>query len=102
MARFVVAHRYASRRDGQQFAWTGGEVVELDDADAEWVNRDSPGVLSPIEFEAKEPEPVPVVDASVAETPAPPAAAVAPDPVTKPEPVEATKATKAAAKAADI
>lgn len=48
MARYTVARRYSSYRDGRQFGpWVGGEVVELDDADAQWLDRDSPGLLTP-------------------------------------------------------
>jgi hypothetical protein len=37
---------YAASRDGRRFGpWAAGEVVDLDPADAEWVNRDSPGAL---------------------------------------------------------
>lgn len=46
MPRFEVRHAYRSSRDGQQYGpWTAGETVELSDADADWVNRDSPGCL---------------------------------------------------------
>lgn len=55
MARFVVAHAYSARRDGRLFGpWEPGTEVELDEADAAWVERDSPGV-----FAAPEPEPEP-------------------------------------------
>lgn len=46
MARYEVVHAYRSSRDGQQYGpWQPGEFVELSVADAEWVNRDSPGCL---------------------------------------------------------
>lgn len=46
MPRYEVVHSYRSARDGQQFGpWRPGDFVELDDADAAWVNRDSPGCL---------------------------------------------------------
>jgi hypothetical protein len=46
VAVFEVRHRYRSVRDGQQFGpWQAGDTVELSDADARWVNRDSPGCL---------------------------------------------------------
>lgn len=55
MPRFTVAHRYASSHNGRQFGpWEPGTEVELDEADAAWVERDSPGV-----FAAPEPEPEP-------------------------------------------
>jgi len=44
--QYEVRHAYRSSRDGQQFGpWRAGEVIELSEADADWVNRDSPGCL---------------------------------------------------------
>lgn len=44
--RYEVRHAYRSTRDGQQFGpWHAGDAVELSEADADWVNRDSPGCL---------------------------------------------------------
>jgi hypothetical protein len=44
--RYEVRHAYRSSRDGQQYGpWAGGETIELSEADADWVNRDSPGCL---------------------------------------------------------
>lgn len=49
MASYAVNHSYTSRRDGQKFGpWSMGELVDLADADAEWVNRDSPGCLTEV------------------------------------------------------
>lgn len=46
MAVFKVQHAYRSSRDGQQYGpWAEGDRIELEQADAEWVNRDSPGCL---------------------------------------------------------
>lgn len=43
---YEVQHRYAAFRDGRQLGpWVEGDRVELSPADAEWVNRDSPGCL---------------------------------------------------------
>jgi hypothetical protein len=43
---YEVRHAYRSTRDGQQFGpWAAGDRIELAEADAEWVNRDSPGCL---------------------------------------------------------
>lgn len=54
MAEYKVNHRYRSRRDGQDFGpYEPDTTVELDEADAEWVNRDSPGCLTPVEATAK-------------------------------------------------
>ena len=48
MARYTIAHAYRSSRDGVAFGpWEAGETVDLEDADAEWLERDSPGVLVP-------------------------------------------------------
>lgn len=54
MSRYRVSHVYAAYRDGQHYGpWTPGEVVELDQELAEWVNRDSPNTLSPVVEEEK-------------------------------------------------
>lgn len=46
MDAYQVQHRYAAFRDGRQIGpWAEGDHVELSAADAEWVNRDSPGCL---------------------------------------------------------
>lgn len=56
MPQYNVQHRYRSYRDGQQFGpWQAGETVELDVADAEWVNRDSEGCLAPVEAAEEKP-----------------------------------------------
>lgn len=48
MPRHHVHQRYQSYRDGVQYGpWPAGQVVDLDDEQAAWVNRDSPGTLSP-------------------------------------------------------
>lgn len=44
--KYTVKHAYSSQRDGKRFGpWAKGDVVELDEHDAEWVLRDSPGSL---------------------------------------------------------
>lgn len=52
MPRYTVQQRYFARRDGKTFGpWSPDDenpVVELPDADAEWVNRDAPGTLKPL------------------------------------------------------
>ncbi len=59
MPFYEVKHRYGSFRDGQRFGpWEGGETVDLEEADAEWVNRDSEGCLELAKPKAK-PEPKP-------------------------------------------
>lgn len=69
MARYKLNHSYRSFRDGVQYGpWTAGDEVELTDADAEWLERDSPGVLV-----KPEPEPDPEPEKS-AERQKPPAA----------------------------
>jgi len=48
MPRYTVNHNYKAFSDGKHYGpLVGGTTVELDEADAEWVNRDSPGCLSP-------------------------------------------------------
>ena len=50
MAAYRVNHAYRSRRDGIDFGpYTPGTTVELEVADADWVNRDSPGCLTSVE-----------------------------------------------------
>lgn len=47
MGAYAVNHRYSAARDGRTFGpFEPGTVVELDEADADWVNRDSPGCLT--------------------------------------------------------
>lgn len=56
MTAFELNHAYSARRDGRQFGpWQAGEVVDLEQADAEWVERDSPGAL-------RQPRPEPEAD----------------------------------------
>lgn len=47
MGTYHVNHRYRASRDGRQFGpFEAGQTLELDDADAEWIERDSPGCLT--------------------------------------------------------
>lgn len=47
MATYAVNHHYRSFRDGVQYGpYEPGTFVQLDEVDAEWVNRDSPGTLT--------------------------------------------------------
>jgi hypothetical protein len=47
MPTYTVNHAYRALRDGAVFGpYEPGTTVELSDADAEWVNRDSPGCLT--------------------------------------------------------
>lgn len=49
MPKYTVNRRYFSRRDGITFGpYAEGDVVELDPHDAEWLNRDSPGVVTEV------------------------------------------------------
>lgn len=53
MKTYTIGHAYRSTRDGVTYGpWAGGESVELDADTAEWLERDSPGVLC-----SPEPEP---------------------------------------------
>lgn len=47
MSRYTVRHRYRAVLDHQAVQLEKGSTVDLDDAQAEWVNRDSPGCLEP-------------------------------------------------------
>lgn len=59
MPKYLVNHAYASRSDGVQYGpWSPGDSVELLEAVAEWVNRDSPGTLSALPVATSEPAPV--------------------------------------------
>ena len=50
MPRYKVNQNYRSRRDGVDYGpWEAGGVIDLSEADADWVNRDSPGTLGPAE-----------------------------------------------------
>lgn len=53
---YEVQHPYHSV-GAQLGPWKAGEVIELDPAVAEWVNRDSPGCLAPPAPPAAEPAP---------------------------------------------
>lgn len=56
MPRYVVQQRYHSSADGQQWGpWEPGDEVELDEARAQWVERDSTGTLKPVTTKAKPP-----------------------------------------------
>lgn len=47
MADYTVNHSYRAFHDGKQYGpYEQGTVVQLDEADAAWVNRDSPGCLT--------------------------------------------------------
>lgn len=47
MSAYELQHAYAASRDGKKFGpWAAGEVVDLEPADAEWIERDSPGALA--------------------------------------------------------
>ena len=49
MPRYTVAHRYFAVDNGQAVGpFEPGSTVELDTDRAEWVNRDSPGTLTPV------------------------------------------------------
>jgi hypothetical protein len=49
MAKYIIQWNYGS---GQVGPYLKGDVVEVEDELAEWMNRDSPGVLKPVK-EAK-------------------------------------------------
>jgi hypothetical protein len=50
MPRYAVVHRYSSTDHGP---WDEGTTIELDEASADWVNRDSPGTLAEIDPSVK-------------------------------------------------
>jgi hypothetical protein len=54
VAFYVVQHRYSAYRDGRRFGpWEGGETVDLEEVDADWINRDSAGCVEPARPKAK-------------------------------------------------
>ena len=59
MPRYTVKHNYAAERAGaslDQFGpWVKGDEVEVDEADAEWVNADSAGTLVPVTAKSSKP-----------------------------------------------
>jgi len=56
MARYQVTGRYHSLRDGRSWGpWEPGTQVDLSREDAAWINRDAPGILTPLD-EAPEPQ----------------------------------------------
>lgn len=46
MARYLVKHKYGSSTFGP---WAEGDHIELDPAEAAWVNHDSPGTLEEVD-----------------------------------------------------
>lgn len=70
MGRYTVVRRYRSFTDGRWFGpFEPGAVVELSTADAEWVNRDSPGTLTPFVEPQPEPTPTPEPERQAPATP---------------------------------
>lgn len=66
MPRYLVNHVYACYTDGIHYGpWTPGETVELLEAVAEWVNRDSPGTLKLVPEKTAEREASKVPDREV-------------------------------------
>ena len=56
MPLYKVHHAYRSRRDGVDYGpYEPGSTVDLEPADAEWVNRDSPGCLTRVRAEPAQP-----------------------------------------------
>lgn len=49
MPRYAVTQNYSAERVGHDLVrfgpWAKGDEVEVDEADAEWINADSPGTL---------------------------------------------------------
>lgn len=62
MGRYRAARDYRASSSGVSHGYTQGAECEVDDATAEWVNRDSPGTLVPLDA-APEPEPEPDAEA---------------------------------------
>lgn len=45
MARYTATRDYRALHDGQWVQYAEGDLVDVDDELAEWVERDSPGTL---------------------------------------------------------
>lgn len=55
MTTFQVNHAYTARRDGKTLGpWVKGDSIDIDPADAEWVERDSPGALTEVKAKTAE------------------------------------------------
>ncbi len=55
MAVYTVAHKYRCTTDGRSYGpWVPGEKVDLTPVEAEWLERDSPGVLEPLVRQEKQ------------------------------------------------
>ena len=67
MKRYIVQRYYHS----DYATYQAGDVIELDDDTAAWLNRDSPGVIA--EVVPPEPEPVPEPEPETRIAAAPPA-----------------------------
>ena len=50
MSKYLIVHDYKSDLFGP---YAEGDVVEINDADIEWLLRDSPGVAEPVKGPAK-------------------------------------------------
>ena len=49
MPKYRVHHVYAAYRDGVHYGpYTPGEEIEIEQELADWMNRDSPGVLEEV------------------------------------------------------
>lgn len=58
MGTYTFGWNYQARRDGQILGpYREGDVVELDDELAGWINRDSPGILDQPQPEPEDQEP---------------------------------------------
>lgn len=58
MGAYRVVRAYAAERDGEMVGpWAAGDTVDLDEATAAWVERDSPGCLAVPGKPQTEPEP---------------------------------------------
>ena len=54
IVRYLVVHPYSAATAAGTFGpWQPGDEVNLDEADAEWVIRDSPGVLTLVEMDPR-------------------------------------------------
>lgn len=57
MGHYRATRDYQSNHNGRTFGYSEGDECEVDDAVAEWVNRDSPGTLEALDVEDPPTEP---------------------------------------------
>lgn len=69
MQQFHVNQAYAASLDGRRIGpWVAGDTVELSEVDAEFVERDAVGTLTPVDEHGPEADPDPPAEPEQPET----------------------------------